>query len=251
MHFNDDKEFGQFLKALAEQSVKKTYSSLLTEAPEDEEEAEDEGGEEDPLFGGGDEGDEEEGEEDADLADLGDELGDAGGEEEPQEQPEEPREDKVSFRPTPLTLELGEVSTDGLIATLNMIRAGRSFKEPDIASELRNYFEDNLNDSERLALATFLSGIRDVVSGMAASEAPDPGDENVKIDTTDVEKKDAQQQTDDSVELKAARVPSAGTRKRSGGLEDTSAPISVGPRNEARQLEIANYVKSLLKEIND
>lgn len=232
---NED-HLSSYLRVIAEQSVKDAYrqenvvatlkEAFLREAPEDEE---------DPLFGGGDEGgeegDEKGGEEGGEELDLGDE--------EPQK--EEP---KVQFRPTPLTLELGQVSTDGLISTLNMIRAGRSFKEPDIADQLKQYMEDQLNDNERLALATFLSAIRDISGGETAKDAPEPGDENIKIDVTDKEREEEYNGPTD-VEQKAAQVP-APRRRRARDLEDTTPPIRVGMRNESKEREYRNHIRKIL-----
>lgn len=246
MNFKNEKEFQHFLKILAEETVRDAYSKLL-EAPEDNEE------DEEALAGDdeGSEGAEEDSDEDFENSLFGDEdaaQGDDEGEEdlEMDDEPEKESPEKVSIRPTPITLELGKVSSDGLIATLNMIRAGRSFKEADIASELREYFDEHLNDAEKLALATFLSGIQDIVSGMSAQEAPDPGDENVKISTTD---KEAQENDPDSVQYRAAQVPAPTSRM--ADLEDTSAPIKVGPRNESRDREMRNYVKQLLERNRD
>lgn len=231
-------ELNLFLKELSTESVRKAYQNeansyhLIEQDPEEEEE--------DPLFGDeeGDKGDEEGGN-DA-LADLM--GGDKDGEDEEldlEEPPKEPEKEKVQIRPTPLTLELGEITSDGLIATLNMIRAGRSFKEADIASQLRKYFEENLNDSERLALATFLSALQDIVSGSPAEDAPEPGDENVNIDATDKERAEHQPT------YQKRRMPQR-RQSQPRGVEDTSPPIQVGPRDERLSEEYRKHIRSLL-----
>jgi hypothetical protein len=232
------KDLALYFKVLAEEAVRKAY----------EEESRESLNEADPIFGDDEEGGEEEG---GDAGDKGGEDdifgGDEGDEDEEPEQPAEepqmeepPQEDRVEVRPTPLTLELGEVTSDGLIATLNMIRAGRSFKEADISSELRKYFEDQLSDSERLALATFMSAIRDVTSGKAAKEAPDLGDENVNIDATDRERRERRPPQPTQAQRAALRTSS--TR----GQEDTTAPIQVGPSNESKKEEFRAYIKTIL-----
>ena len=234
----NEKDLQLFLELLAEEAVRDAYetaeinvSRLFEQGEEDEE---------DPLFGGDDDK-EEKGKED-DLPDL------AGDEEDaPEPEPEEPAEDKtkekVEVRPTPLTLELGEVTSDGLLATLNMIRAGRSFKEPDVSAQMKKYFEDQLNDSEKLALATFLSAIRDLTSGTPAEDAPEPGDENVNINATGEEQ--AQQAPPERAPAQPA-LQTQQPRQAPRGIEDTSPPIQVGPRNARLAEEYREQIRSLL-----
>ena len=253
----NEKDLGLFLEILAEESVKQAYktesdSYRLFEQGEDEEE-------DDPLFGGGDDSDSEESDDEDPLAALSKDAGDEDSEPEPSPEPEaEPKEKKVDMRPTPLTLELGEVTSDGLFATLNMIRAGRSFKEPDVAAQMKKYFEDQLNDSEKLALATFLSAIRDLTSGTPAKDAPEPGDENVSINATGEERSQhepdpervqsqpalqQQQQQQPQQPLQQTPAPAASTPR---GEEDTSPPIQVGPRDRRLAEEYREHIRSIL-----
>lgn len=243
-----EKDLNMFLRILAQESTRNAYESELKSALLEKDE-------EDPLFGGDDEGDDEgldlggdeepqkddeKGGDDLDL-DMGD---DSSGGEDAEPAPEEPeKEEKVHVRPTPLTLELGEVTSDGLIATLNMVRAGRSFKEPDVAAQLKKYFEEQLNDSERLALATFLSALRDLTSGTPAEEAPEPDDENLNIDATRSEK------MDQAPAPREPSTPALQTRQRPAGgrgMEDTSAPIQVGPRDARLAEEYRKHIRSLI-----
>jgi len=235
-----------FLKVLAEECVKTAYESELDDYRLFEQDDE-----EDPLFGGSDDKGGDEGDEEDPLAALADdgEEGDSAPKEEPAEEPapeEKPKQDKVDVRPTPLTLELGEVTSDGLMATLNMIRAGRSFKEPDVAAQMKKYFEEQLNDSEKLALGTFLSAIRDLTSGTPAKDAPEPGDENININATDQER--AQHEPE---QQRMPSQPALPQRPRASqamprGAEDTSPPIQVGPRNSRLAEEYREHIKSLL-----
>jgi len=249
-----------FLKVLAEESVKRAYmSELSSSSPLFEE---------DPLFGGGSEGGDEDKKEDGDEK-ADDESGDSGGEDDPlagmgDEEPaaEEPAAEpapaepaaepkKVESRPTPLTLELGEITTDGLVSTLNMIRAGRSFKEPEISAEIGKYFENQLNDSERLALATFLSALRDITSGKPAEDAPDPGDENIEIDANDQEREEVRPRKSSKPALQQKQQrerpqPPGQMSRMSKGTEDTSPPIQVGPRNSQLAEEYRTHIRSLL-----
>lgn len=248
-----------FLEILAEEAVKQAYESeILTsrilEADDGEEK-------EDPLFGGDDDDGDDESQDMPDMSGKGD---DGEPEEDPmmdmgsEEKPEEPKKDQVEVRPTPLTLELGEITSDGLLATLNMIRAGRSFKEADVAGEMKKYFEEQLNDSEKLALATFLSAIKDLTSGTPAEDAPEPGDENININATDAEmadqtapergasrpalRQDQQQQQSQQPQ----QVQVQGQEEPPRGLEDTSPPIQVGPRNSRLAESYREQIRSIL-----
>lgn len=251
------KDLDVYLKIIAEESVRNAYqhesdSYKLLEADPifgDEEEGGDEGGDEEEA--GGDEGG-------ADALDAlaGDEGGDEGGGEEDAaaEEPEaEPEPQKAQIRPAPLDLELGQISSDGLISTLNMIRAGRSFKEAEIATQLRNYFERQLNDSERLALATFLSALHDITSGTPADQAPEPDDENVNIDARDQEQQTQTQRPHDQTPQAQQQQPPQQQQRPAPptgrGVEDTSPPIQVGPRDRERQRmyeEYRNKIRSIL-----
>ena len=231
----DGDDLNLYLRVIAQESVKNAYTverdhsslreAFQMEAPDDEEE-------EDPLFGG-----------DGDDGGDGDGDGDGDGEEKSQPEPE-PKKEKIQIRPTPLTLELGQVSTDGLISTLNIVRAGRSFKEADIADQLKKYIEDQLNDTERLALGTFLSAIRDISGGETAKDAPEPGDENIKIDVTDRERSEEDGPSD--IEQRS-QVAAPRRRRAVSGREDTTAPITVGRRNESKIVEYRNHIKKILQ----
>lgn len=231
----NESQLSMFLQILAEESVKKAYESELSSSVPLFEQ-----GEEDPLFS--DEKDTEKEEDPLAGLDGGDDKGGQGDMKTAPEQPqqaEKPKQDKVDVRPTPLTLELGEVTSDGLIATLNMVRAGRSFKEPDVSAQLKKYFDEQLNDSERLALATFLSAIRDLTSGTPAEDAPEPGDENVNIDATGKEREEQAPQQ---------RLPSKPALRQSTGhgVEDIAPPIQVGPRNAQIAEDYRKHIRSLL-----
>lgn len=258
----NSKELNIFLKVLAEESVRNAYDSEISTSF-----SLFEADEEDPLFGGDEEkGDEKDagggdtggdagGDDSGDaLADLGaDTGGDAGGdagaaETPPEAPPQEPKKDKVNVRPTPLTLELGEVTSDGLISTLNMIRAGRSLKEPDVSAELEKYINKQLNDSERLALATFLSALRDLTSGTPAEDAPEPGDENVDISANDEEREEhgeVRPREPSRPALQPSAQP-ANSIRVSRGTEDTTPPIQVGPRNNRLSEEYRKHILSIL-----
>jgi len=198
------------LQIIAEEGVRSAYEKekayqakmsggkLMDEADDEEE---------DPLFGGGDEkedgeeapagGGEEEGGETVDDADLGDmdlggeegdgdiesqgEPGDAGV---PGEAGKDPAQtDKVGYVQSPLELELGKISYEGIGATLNMIRAGRSFKDADVAEQLENWVT-SLSEPEQLALGVFLEALKDISEGSDSSQSPDPSDPSIGVNIT-------------------------------------------------------------------
>lgn len=112
-----------------------------------------------------------------------------------------------------------------------------------MAAELEKYFENQLNDSERLALATFLSAIRDLTSGTPAEDAPEPGDENIQIGANDQERADQAEQQPQRTQSRPALQP---TMSVSRGVEDTTPPITVGPRNSKLAEDYRSHIRSLL-----
>ncbi len=295
MSENSVNQLRNLLSIIAEESVRSAYEQEkeyqekiangggLDEAPEDDEEEkgdmDDVGGDEnDPLFGdepdpsgaeaGGDEVDPEAGGDDLGGDDMA--GGDAGGDMDPgmgdedQEQKagDAPTE-KVGYVQSPLTLELGKVTVEGVGATLNMIRAGRSYKDADVAQQLDSWFT-SLSQAEQLALATFLEALKDIAEGSDATQSPDPSDPSIGLQIAS--KDDAQvrpggvQKAGDPDPQQAQGQPGQpsmqakqtsaegpdGTQiaqttmgvdpeEDQEDLEDTNAPIIVGRRHESVQ----------------
>lgn len=116
-------------------------------------------------------------------------------------------------------LRSGDVSSDDIVSKLNTLRAGRSFKDEDIAARLNEYVK-SLTKAERVALLAFLKGLAQIVTGeIPAEDAVDPGDKPADVDM----KKKSSSQT---VTIKPTVVKSTvGSAKKSS--EDTTAPIKV------------------------
>jgi multidrug efflux pump subunit AcrB len=116
-------------------------------------------------------------------------------------------------------LRSGDVSSDDIVSKLNTLRAGRSFKDEDIAARLNEYVK-SLTKAERVALLAFLKGLAQIVTGEIPTEdAVDPGDKPADVDM----KKKSSSQT---VTIKPTVVKSTvGSAKKSS--EDTTAPIKV------------------------
>ncbi len=247
--FKSKKDINLYLKILSEESIKKAYAELdkfLSEADDD-------------IFGGDEN---KKPEEDKPEEPSGEEQSppeqDAGEETSTEIEPPKEKEN-VKPRPIPLTLELGKVTSQGLIATLNMIRGGRSFNDPDISAQLEEYLEQELNDAERLALATFLSALRDIATGEPASQAPSPDDENVSIDATDQEKSQNMDQTQKQQSGAIGSPPKNGfsnvpspppeqEEEPQEDLEDTTPPIQVvGRRNEELERLYREKIRKILQ----
>jgi hypothetical protein len=68
------------------------------------------------------------------------------------------------------------VTPDMIIEKLNVVRAGRSTKDPAVKIEIEQYVQQFSND-ERTALLAFLEGLGQILTaGIDSSSAPDPAD---------------------------------------------------------------------------
>lgn len=97
---------------------------------------------------------------------------------------EQEKQDKASADAE--ALKRGDVSADDIVSKLNAIRAGRSFKDDEIRSNIEKYVGD-LSKAEKTALLAYLKGIEQIVSGQvpadSAMEPKDP-DPSVKMQKT-------------------------------------------------------------------
>lgn len=279
LRINTPEALKRFLEIVVEEATSNAYAkekklqqkfaeeSLHEADPEDEK---------DPLFADDDEGGDEGGGDDeggddvlfADDDEGGDDEG--GGEEEldldaPEDdgaglEKQKQQGDAYETKPTPLDLELGKISSEGISGTLNLIRAGRSFKDANVAEELRTYIE-SLSDAEALALGTFLSAIRDIAVGHSAEEAPDPSDPEYDVSvkpqqqkSEDQPEQDPQQQQQQQAQPEQRPVQQdpqqqEPRRPQPDELEDTEAPIQVGRRNEnvERDQTFRNHIRELIR----
>ena len=290
IRINTPEALKRYLQILAEESVNSAYASeveyqkkhspvqVLDEA--DPEEKEDSGDDEDPLFGDEEGGDKGGGEEDPLFGD--EDGGEEGGDEPaPEEMPEDPEDDAgldvqkqqgdaYAVKPTPMDLELGKISVEGIAGTLNLIRAGRSYKDADVAEQLRKYVE-SLSDAEQLAMGTFLSALRDIAVGETADEIPEPGEPavDIKISPTgnsagdqgqeqqqpqQAGQEQQQSQVGQQPQQPMSLVPRAGEADPEE-LEDTEAPIKVASQNgvqlaahHERDMQFRQHIKELLEK---
>lgn len=92
---------------------------------------------------------------------------------------EEPKEPKAVI---PDPTEIKDVTFNQVVTMMNMMRSGKSAKDPDTKQKLGDYFK-GLNPGERQALFVLLSGLTQILAGgVAGHEAPDPSDVGIKID---------------------------------------------------------------------
>jgi hypothetical protein len=135
---------------------------------------------------------------------------------------------------------------DGIVDLLNLIRSGRSLKNAEILKQLTTWI-DEMSDAEKLFTVTVLSGIKDIVTaGESAEEAEDPDDAGVSVT---MQKDEDVDQTGGKKEIgePLGQTPPPSVRvARSDGLEDTSAPIVVGRRNESFMKEYRNKIRELI-----
>jgi hypothetical protein len=117
--------------------------------------------------------------------------------------------------------DIKDVTFDQVINMVNMMRSGRSTKNPDTKQSLKDYFK-GLNAGERQALFVLLSGITQILAGgVEGTEAPDPSEVGIRINPkapTDKVRPDSRP------ERPAAPAKAPGTQ----GAQDKDLPIVVG-----------------------
>jgi hypothetical protein len=77
--------------------------------------------------------------------------------------------------------DIKDVTFDQVVTLMNMMRSGRSSKDPATKESLQDYFK-GLNPGERQALFVLLSGLTQIIAGgVEGDEAPDPAEVGIKI----------------------------------------------------------------------
>jgi len=85
---------------------------------------------------------------------------------------------------TPSNDKFKNPTVGSVIDKLNALRGGRSLKDPQVKKSFSQYF-DNLTSSEKGSLLVFLTGISQILAGVATgSAAPDPGDIGIRVHDT-------------------------------------------------------------------
>ena len=77
--------------------------------------------------------------------------------------------------------DIKDVTFDQVITLMNMMRSGKSTKDPRTKNSLGDYFK-GLNSGERQALFVLLSGITQILAGgVDGNAAPDPAEVGIRI----------------------------------------------------------------------
>jgi len=100
-----------------------------------------------------------------------------------------PREDRTKGKGTPQSKkldtpsekEIKKVTVGNVIDKLNALRGGKSMKDPEVKKSFQQYF-NSLAQKERESLLVFMTGIAQILSGVATGdEALDPGDVGLRV----------------------------------------------------------------------
>ena len=142
---------------------------------------------------------------------------------------DEPEEPKAVV---PSADDVAKVDVGQIINMLNMLRSGKSTKDPEIKGKLKQYF-DGLDAGEKQALFILLSGLSQILAGgVDGEEAPDPSTVGIKISarraTQDMSDKEK------AVAKKSVAAPQGAEKAKPGSEE---LPIVVGEVADRRVLK--------------
>lgn len=132
-------------------------------------------------------------------------------------------------------LSSGEIQSTDIVAKLNAIRSGKSFKDSAIESSMSQYI-DSLSKAERTALMSFLSSIAKIVTGMISANdvsQPDAPPADVKMQKDGVSgEKPAGEKNKKIVTIKPNVIRRSSNKK---SAEDTTAPSAtpIQPKKKA------------------
>ena len=148
---------------------------------------------------------------------------------------EEPKDPKAVI---PDPAEIKDVTFNQVVNMMNMMRSGKSSKDPETKQKLGDYFK-GLNPGERQALFVLLSGLTQILAGgVAGDEAPDPSAVGIKINP----------RREEAPTAPSSGVPSPASAKKSPPAKAAPtkstgpAPIVVGEasdRSDIKKLLIA------------
>ena len=148
---------------------------------------------------------------------------------------EEPKDPKAVI---PDPTEIKDVTFNQVVNMMNMMRSGKSSKDPETKQKLGDYFK-GLNPGERQALFVLLSGLTQIFAGgVAGDEAPDPSAVGIKINPRREEAPTAPSSGVPSPDSAKKASPSKNAPTKSTG----PAPIVVGEaadRSDIKKLLIA------------
>jgi len=213
-----------FLKILAEESVKEAQKSLESDPKQNSLEGTFKKDEQ--IYGSLDEQpDEDEGEE---------------FEEEEVEEEEVEEEEGSMSEPEKL-----EVSLDSISSAVKDLRSGRSVDDSSMKEQLRTYF-DKLDSTEREALLAFMKAFGGILTGQfQGSDAPDPSDEPWSISMSH-SGEETGEEVEEEEEVSPEDLEGAAEEEEEEEEPAESPPIKAGARDQELQ-EIRKRVHSLMK----
>lgn len=116
-------------------------------------------------------------------------------------------------------------SLDSVIDKLNIVRGGKSLKDPEVKKSFQNYL-GTLNTREKQTMLVFLTAISQILTGKkVGADALDPADVGLRIKSTE--------------KIKTSDSP----KETTGKSPDSSAPIVVGESQDKSKIAraIAEY----------
>lgn len=123
-------------------------------------------------------------------------------------------------------LASGEITVEDVVEKLNIIRSGRSFKDEDVLTGMKDYLDD-LEPAEKTALLSFLKGISEIVTaGVEGEEAFEPADNPAKVK---MEKSSSKKQ---KVIIKPNVIKKPEQKTKSSSEEDTTPPAPIEPKKK-------------------
>lgn len=146
---------------------------------------------------------------------------------------EEPKKPKAVV---PDPTEIKDVTFAQVVNMMNMMRSGKSAKDPETKKKLGSYFK-GLNSGEKQALFVLLSGITQILAGgVDGDEAPDPSQVGILIKAKPA---DRDTPTEPSTKAKvAAKTPGSpsSVSKPFGKSSTDPLPIVVGEAADRSQI---------------
>jgi len=129
---------------------------------------------------------------------------------------------------TPTDKQIKKVTVGSVIDKLNALRGGKSLKDPEVKNSFQQYF-DSLTQKEREALLVFMTGMAQILAGVATgAEALDPADVGLRV------KGHVEKTATTREEEKAMKKDKEQTA--SGRPGTPSAPIIVGEAQNKRSI---------------
>ena len=154
------------------------------------------------------------------------------GEDSPKKDPDVAGEVPSAEVARPSEEKVATADVKDIVKTLNVMRSGRSTKDPEVQKALKTYI-DGLTTGEQQSLFVFLSGLSQMMVGDASgSEATDPHQVGIKTKATAADE-------EESVSVSKKKVT-----KKKDASEDEETPIVVGEAaDKTRELSILRKLR--------